>query len=92
MHERLTMIILSTILLYIYFSMNALAHTAILFFSKLNHTRNIILAASSVAMIIRLMLGTQPLFVFGIWLAIYLPIKWLWPEKEYSDVDWHKYD
>ena len=42
--------------------------------------------------IIRLMLGTHPLFVFGIWLAIYLPIKWLWHEKEYSDVDWHKYD
>ena len=43
-------------------------------------------------MIIRLMIGTHPLFVFGIWLAIYLPIKWLWHEKEYSDVDWHKYD
>ena len=90
--ERFTMAILLAIILYIYFGMNTLAHTAILFFSKLNQTRNIILAACSVAMIIHLMLGTHPLFVFGIWLAIYLPIKWLWHEKEYSDVDWHKYD
>ena len=86
------MIILSAIVLYIYFSMSALAHTAILFFSKLNQTRNIIIAACSVAMIICLMFGTLPFVVFGIWLAIYLPIKWLWPEKEYSDVDWHQYD